>query len=147
MNRMDLHFMAEERHSLRLQRNLADAFAVLCQHFGSTPKAIAREIAQDPRTARNALEGKAGTPVITGTLQARQKAAGDHYDLWLALGEMIFGESLDEYERRKLETLIESTHNAQSLHAARQARREQLRTCAASPDSGTPDGHRQRRIA
>lgn len=147
MNQTRMAIMALDAQKLPLQRNLGDAFSVVCRFFGQTPAGVTRALSLDKKTARNALDGKAGVPVITKALQARQKASGDHYELWLALGEMIFGESLDEYERRKLETLIESTHNAQSLHAARQARREQLRTCAASPDSGTPDGHRQRRIA
>lgn len=144
MTLTEMHFMARERQSLRLQRNLTDAFAEVCRHLGHTPKAVAREIDQDPRTARNALEGKAGAPVITKALQARQKASGDHYELWLALGEMIFGESLDEYEQRKLEAIIAETENAQSLFAARQDRRRHLRARASSEDSGEADRLDQR---
>lgn len=125
--------MADDRQGLQLTRNLGDAFAeALRSAFGTAPKTVAREIDQDPRAARNALEGKAGVPVITRSLQARQRAADDHYELWLALGQMIFGETLDQYEERKLRTLIESTHNARTLVDARRQRRDELARRAAT---------------
>lgn len=133
--------------SLGLQRNLGDAFAVVCRFFGHTAKPVSEALRMDKKAAVNALDGKAGVPVITKALQARQKASGDHYELWLALGEMIFGESLDEYEERKLQLIIESTQNAQSLFATRQTRREYLRSRSAAPDSGEADGPVERRLA
>lgn len=128
------HFMAEERYNLPLARNLGDAFAVaLRSAFGTSAKAVARQIAQDPRAARNALEGRAGVPIITKSLQARQKAADDHYELWLALGQMIFGESLDEYEERKLQRIIADNSHAIETLEARRLRRAELRSLPA-PD-------------
>lgn len=139
--------MAFDAQKLPLQRNLGDAFSVVCRFFGQTPAGVTRAMSLDKKTARNALDGKAGVPVITKALQARQKASGDHYELWLALGEMIFGESLDEYEERKVAKLIEEATNVQTTVAARQARRERLRSRSFAPNGREDDGPDQRHIA
>lgn len=134
--------MARERQGLPLTRNLGDAFAeALVAAFGTTPKSVARQIDQDPRAARNALEGKAGVPIITRSLQARQKANDDHYELWLALGQMIFGETLDEWEERQLTRIIESNHHAISRLEGRRRRRSELRSFS-PPDAGGVDRKR-----
>jgi hypothetical protein len=112
--------------------DLGDAFAAICRHFGHTAKPVSQAFAMDKKQAVNALEGRAGVPSITKSLQARQKAQGDHYELWLALGEMIFGETLDQYEERRLQALIESTENARKLVDQRSARRQELRARAAA---------------
>lgn len=118
--------MADYDHDLPT-RSLGDAFAVMCRSLaGNTPNPVARALDMDPKTARNAIDGKAGVPVITKSLQSRQKANDDHYELWLALGQMIFGETLDQYEERKLQRIIESTENAKSLAEARASRRRHL---------------------
>ena len=114
--------------------SLSDAFAVLCRHFGHTAKPVSEAFRMDKRAAVNALDGKAGVPVITKSLQARQKAADDHYELWLAMGQMIFGESLDEYEERKLRRIIENNTHAIDTLEARRKRRHELRTFA-PPDA------------
>lgn len=131
------HFMAVDRHRLPLQRNLSDAFAEVLRHaFGNTPGPVAKAVQQDPRAIRNALEGKAGTPIITQTLLARQKAHDDHYDLALGVLALIFGETLDEYEERKLQRVIESNHHAITTLGARRQRRQELRAFAPPDDSG-----------
>lgn len=119
--------MAKPRQGLHLQRNLADAFAdILKAGFGITPKSITREADMDIRTARNALDGKAGAPFITRTLLHRQNQSDDHYDFALAMLAELFGETLDQYEERKLRALIESTENARDLAEARASRRRAL---------------------
>lgn len=133
--------MAVDDQRLPLARNLGDAFAVVCRFFGHTPTGPARALGLDKKTARNALDGKAGVPAITRALQERQKTNDDHYELWMALGEMIFGESHDQYEERKLQALIESTTNAKRLVDARQARRGELRARAYA-DPGPVDQRR-----
>jgi hypothetical protein len=129
--------MALDDQKLPLQRNLGDAFAVVCRALGGhTPNAVVRAFPFDRKTARNALDGKAGVPVITRSLQARQKADDDHYELWLALGQMIFGETLDQYEERKLRRVIENNHHAIDTLETRRKRRAELRTFAPPDDSG-----------
>lgn len=126
--------LAFDDHNLPLQRNIGDAFAVICRALGGhTPNAVVRAFPLDRKTARNALDGKAGVPVITKSLQARQKAADDHYELWLALGQMIFGESLDDYEERKLRRIIADNSHAIETLEARRLRRAELRSLPA-PD-------------
>lgn len=129
-------FMALDDQKLPLTRNVGDAFAVVCRVLGGhQPNAVARAMSMDRKTARNALDGKAGVPVITKSLQARQKAADDHYELWLALGQMIFGETLDEWEERRLTRIIEGNAHAISTLEARRQRRQELRSFSPSDDS------------
>lgn len=119
--------LALDSHNLPLQRNLGDAFAVVCKHFGLTAKPVSQAFALDKKQAVNALEGRAGVPSITRSLQARQKAHDDHYDLALTMLALIFGETLDEYEERKLQRIIESNTHAVSTLEARRTRRQELR--------------------
>ena len=128
--------MEQDYQRLPLQRNLGDAFAVVCRYFGHTAKPVTTAFGLDKKTAVNALDGKAGVPVITKALQARQKASDDHYELWLALGQMIFGETLDEWEERKISRIIEDSAHAIDTLEARRRRRKELRSFAASDDSG-----------
>jgi hypothetical protein len=121
--------------------DLGDAFASVCRLFGHTATPVARAFALEHKRAVNALDGRAGVPVITKSLQARQKAADDHYELWLAMGQMIFGESLDEYEERKLQRIIEANTHAISTLGARRQRREELLSFS-SPDSSCLDRRR-----
>lgn len=125
-----------QKNGLPLSRNLGDAFAVVCKFFGQTPNPVGRALNLDGPVARNALAGKAGVPAITRALHARQKTEDDHYELWLALGQMIFGESLDEYEERKLRRIIESNSHAIDTLEARRKRREELRSFAPADADG-----------
>lgn len=142
-------FMADYRQRLPETRDLGEAFAQLLRRaYGQTPKSVAIEVDLDPRAARNALEGKAGAPIITKSLLARQKAGDDHYELWLALGQMLFGETLDEYEERKLQRLIESTQNAKTIAEARAERRRALdRRASAAIDEWRSEDDRDERRA
>lgn len=127
--------MGQEHYNLPLARNLGDAFAVVCRFFGPTPNPVMRAMSLDKKVAENALAGRAGVPAITKALQARQKTHDDHYELWDALGEMIFGEPRDAYDERKLRRIIEAnTHAIDTLEARRQ-RRAELRALPA-PDLG-----------
>lgn len=126
--------------------SLGDAFATVCQRFGHTAKPVSDAFGLDKKTAVNALDRKAGVPAISKALLTRQKIHDDHYDLALAMLAMIFGETHDQYEERKLQTLIESTAHAQSLLAARQDRRRSLRARSTSPDSRSAYEPRLRRL-
>lgn len=141
MHQMRTAIVEQDFYKLPLQRNLGDAFAVVCRHFGHTAKPVSHALGMDKRAAVNALDGKAGVPVITKSLQARQKAADDHYELWLALGQMIFGETLDEWEERRLTRIIEGNHHAITTLEARRQRRQELRSLPA-PDAGRMDSRR-----
>lgn len=141
MHQMRTAILELDSHNLPLQRNLGDAFAVICRFFGPTAKPVTTAFAMDKKQAVNALDGKAGVPVITKALQARQKADDDHYELWLALGQMIFGETLDEWEERRLTRIIEGSAHAISTLEARRQRRQELRDLAYA-DAGGLDQRR-----
>lgn len=128
--------MGQEPHILPITRNLGDAFSVVCRFFGRTPNPVMRALSMDKKVAENALAGRAGVPAITKALQARQKTDDDHYELWLALGQMIFGESLDQWEERRLRLIIETNHHAISTLEARRQRRQDLRALASADDGG-----------
>lgn len=136
MHQMRLTIMELESQKLPLQRNLGDAFSVVCRFFGPTAKPVTTAFAMDKKQAVNALDGKAGVPVITKALQARQRANDDHYELWLALGQMIFGETLDEWEERRLTRIIEGNTHAITTLEARRKRRQELRALPSPDPSG-----------
>lgn len=127
--------LGQEHHNLPLARNLGDAFAVVCRFFGPTPNPVMRALSLDKKVAENALAGRAGVPAITKALQARQKNHDDHYELWDALGEMIFGEPRDAYDERKLRRIIEANTHAIDTLASRRKRRAELRSFAPADDS------------
>lgn len=133
--------MGLEHQNLPLARNLGDAFSVVCRFFGHTPNPVMRALSLDKKVAENALAGRAGVPAITKALQARQKTHDDHYELWDALGEMIFGEPRDAYEERRLRRIIEANTHAIGTLEARRQRRQELRSLAA-PDDGRLDRRR-----
>lgn len=137
MHQTRMAILAFDDQKLPLTRNLGDAFSVVCKVLGGhQPNGVAQTMGIDRKTARNAIDGKAGVPVITKSLQARQRAEDDHYELWLALGQMIFGETLDEWEERRLTRIIEGNTHAISRLEGRRQRRSELRALAAPDDSG-----------
>lgn len=120
--------MIPEEQNLAFARNLGDALAVIAKHMWPHHTAKHAEEAWeiDRLTAKNAVKGAAGGTVVTKAVRARQKSHDDHWDMWLAIGCMIFGESLKEYQERKLRQLVESTENAIRLHEESLARSRAL---------------------
>lgn len=121
-------FLIPEDQNLRIARNLGDALMVVAKHLypHQTSKHLQNEWEVDRITAKNVVQGVAGGAVVTKGVRARQKSHDDHWDMWLALGRMIFGESLAEYQERKLREIIESTENAIRLREESLARSRAL---------------------
>lgn len=136
MNQMRNAILELDSHNLPLQRNLSDAFATVCRFFGHTAKPVSEAFALDKKQAVNALEGKAGGPSITRALLARQNAHDDHYDVALTMLALIFGETHDQYEERKLQRAIEESTHAITTLEARRKRRQELRSFSPADDSG-----------
>lgn len=127
-------FLGQDNQKLPLQRNLGDAFATLLR--GAFPRHSAKELSSelgvDPTTARNGKEGRAGGAALTRSLHYRQAKHDDHWDLWDAIGALIFGETRDQYDERQLAALIERTENARSLSEQRRRARALLEERAAA---------------
>lgn len=141
MHQMRDAILEQDFSNLPLQRNLGDAFAVVCRFFGHTAKPVSQAFGLDKKTAVNALEGKAGGPAITKAIRARADQHDDAWEVWDALGQLIIGESRDSAEERKLQRILESNQHAIQTLAARRARREELRALTAA-DSGGVDRRR-----
>lgn len=121
-------FLDENTQKLPLQRNLGDAFATLLRAAfpRHSAKELASELGVDPKTAANGKGGLAGGAALTRSLHYRQSRHDDHWDLWDAIGALIFGETRDQYDERKLAALIARTENARSLSEQRRQTRAQL---------------------
>jgi len=63
MHQMRTAILALDSQKLPIQRNLGDAFAVVCRYFGHTAKPVSSALGMDKKSAVNALDGKAGVPV------------------------------------------------------------------------------------
>lgn len=78
----------------------------------------------DPKTAKNLVdEGMAGAAVVAKAIKAQQAKNKDAWELWLEMGRSLIGESLDAYEERKLQEIIEKTQHAKRQMEERRARR------------------------
>lgn len=121
-------FLIPEDQNSRVARNLGDALKVVAKQLypTNTSKHAEADWKIDRLTAKNVVQGVAGGTVVTKAVRARQKSHDDHWDIWLAIGRLVFGESLAEYQERKLNELIEKNENAIRLHQADLARSRAL---------------------
>lgn len=135
-------FVGQDHQKLRLQRNLGDAFQVVIRALfpHHSTKAVASKLGVDAKTAENALAAKAGGAAITRSLHHRQAHHDDHWDLWDALGALLFGETRDQYDERKLAALIEKTEHVRTITEERRRRRAALEE---RPPAPTRLEHRQ----
>lgn len=128
MTSMGFEILSQKRQTFRLQRNLGDAFSDVLKHLFArhSAKELAKELGVDPVTSRNAQKGVAGGAAITRSLHHRQAHHDDHWDLWDALGALLFGETRDQYDERKLAALIEKTNEIRQINEERRRRRSAL---------------------
>lgn len=132
MTATDFGFMPLDKHDLGLPRNLGDAFAELLKARWpfNTAKLAATAFDYDPTTAANAVKGKGGARSVTKAVHLQQKAAQDAWELWMALGKEVIGESFEAYTERRLQRLIEENNRARERIETIRARRKRLETTA-----------------
>jgi hypothetical protein len=87
------------------------------------------------KTAKNVADGVAGGTVAVNAVKAQQAKSKDAWELWLEMGRSLIGESLDEYEERKLRQIIEKTEHAKRQLEERRARRVARRASDADAPS------------
>lgn len=113
-------------------KNLGESFRAALRRFfpEDTLKTIQSAWGLDHKTAKNAAEGLAGAAVVSKAIKAQQAQGADAWELWLEMGRSLIGESLDQYEERKLRQIIEITEHEKRMAIARReerrARRERL---------------------
>jgi transcriptional regulator with XRE-family HTH domain len=118
MTSRSLDFMRLDRQLFA--RDIASALVEFLRQRGLTAKQAARRYDMDAATIANLPKGVCamGTLLKIAIVEGR--------DLWEALGDEIYGETLDAYEERKLQAIIERTENAKRLSDERLARRRDL---------------------
>ncbi len=105
-----------------LDLGIGEAMATLVRqkYPRDTAKHLSRSWDIDPTTAANVVKGHCSTRTLAKAFQA------EGWGLITALGASITGETFEEYEERRLNSIIAEAENArQNLHRIR-ARREAL---------------------
>lgn len=121
-------------------RDIAGALAELIGQRARSSKQIARSYDIDPSTAENLRKGHL-------SLQTLLKIAiVEGRDLWEALGDSIYGETLAEHEERRLQQIIKEADHARERLVQLRARREALdsRAADAAADFDRTEGVRRR---
>lgn len=120
MAQTQIGFLPLDGHFLGDGIGPAMAALVRQKYPRDTAKHVARSWDIDPVTAANVVKGHCSTRTLAKAFQA------EGWGLITALGASITGETFEEYEERRLNTIIEQAENArQNLHRIR-ARREAL---------------------
>jgi hypothetical protein len=129
MNLSGADFMGRETPKIPVVKNLGEAFLTAARRLfpEDTRKSMQSAWGFDLKTAKNAAEGLAGAAVISKALKARQASEQDAWELWLDMGRALIGESLDDYEERKLLRIIEITENEKRKAVARLEERRERR--------------------
>jgi len=101
-------------------RDIASSVAKFLEQKGLTAKQASVRYSIDQTTAENIRKGVCGL----GTLLKIVLTEGR--DLWESLGDEIYGETLDAYEERRLQKIMEEAADAQERLVRLRARREAM---------------------
>lgn len=125
MTEMRVDFLPPDRQLFRALDNLGEALktAAKAAFPWNTANHVQRRWGLDPATAENVAKGKASA---TSVVKAVRAEGEDAWALWDALGQLIIGESRDEYDERKLAIIIGETNRARQRLEDRRARRVAL---------------------
>lgn len=101
-------------------RDIASTLVELLRQKNLTAKQAARRYDLDPATIANLQKGicSLGTLLKIALVEGRA--------LWEQLGDEVFGETLDAYEERRLQQIIDEANDAQERLVRLRARREAL---------------------
>lgn len=125
-----------------LATGIGEAVAALVRtkYPRDTAKHLARSWEIDHATAVNVVKGHCSTRTLAKAFQA------EGWELITALGASLTGETFEQYEERRLQSIIkQAEHARQNLDRIR-ARRAELDACASvalsAVDGPRPDGNR-----
>lgn len=120
-----MDFLPPDRRLFRPLASLGEALrtAARSRWPHHTAKEAARAWDLDPSTADNLAKGIGSARTVVKAVRAE---GPDAWSLWDALGELIIGESRDEYDERVLALILQETALARQRLEDRKARRAAL---------------------
>lgn len=120
-----MDFLPRDRNLFRPFTTLGEALREIARNRwrSHTAKEAARAWGLEHSTGESLTRGHASERTVVKAVRGEGENA---WALWDALGEMIIGESRDEFEERKLQRIIEETELARSRLEARRRRRLEL---------------------
>lgn len=142
MTARSLDFLPFERQLF--PRDIAAAVAEFLRQRGLTAKDASRRYGLDLATVQNIPKGVCalGTLLKIALVEGR--------DFWTRVGDEIYGETLEQYEERRLTQIIEEAADAQARLVQLRERREALATrsvdAVAAFDRSLADERRVRRF-
>lgn len=128
-------FLPEDRQLFRPADTLGQAMREVARAMApfNTSKILQRRWRIDPSTAENVTKGQASGTTLVKAVGAERENGGA-WELWDALGELLIGESRDEAEERKLQTIIAETERAKQAFEDRRRRRLYLESADFIPE-------------
>lgn len=109
-------------------RSMGEAVAELAKQRYSTASTLAKAWDIDLTTAENVRKGHIGVRALFAAIRS------EGWEFLKPLGEEVTGESLHQYEERKLESIIRDAENARQNLVRLRSRREALEQRAAGLD-------------
>lgn len=117
-----MEYLPEDRTLVRPAKSLGEAMAWVSRKIApiGTAKAVQRRWGIDPHTAEKIPQGVTSATTLVKAVKAEGPEA---WALWDAIGELIIGESRDQFEERQLQSIIEETELARTRLEDRRHRR------------------------
>lgn len=133
-----MDFLPPDRQLFRPAASLGEAMRRVAERFAptNTAKVAAKRWRLDPATGENITKGVASASTLVKAVRAE---GSDAWVLWDALGELIIGESREDYDERFAALLQERADHARQRLEARRARHRELEARAAT-HLALPDG-------
>jgi hypothetical protein len=115
-------FLPRDRNLFRPFATLGEALREIARNRwrAHTAKEAARAWGLEPSTGESLTRGHASERTVVKAIRGEGK---EGWALWDALGELIIGESRDEYDERRLATIMEEAALARSRLEDRRSRR------------------------
>jgi hypothetical protein len=126
-----MNFLPPDRQFVRPSATLGEALKVLAEKFApiNTAKVAERRWKLSAPTAENITKGIASGTTLVKAVRAEGE---DAWALWDAIGELIIGESREDYDERFAALLQERADYARQRLEARRARHRELEARAAT---------------
>ena len=120
-----MDFLPPDRQLFRSFDTLGEALRAAAKAAWpwNTANHMQRRWGLDPRTAENVAKGHGSARTL---LKAVQAEGEDAWALWDAVGELIIGESRDQYDERQFALILKEAALAREKLQDRQARRSAL---------------------
>ncbi len=120
-----MNFLPPDRHVLQPLDTMGEALKVAAKAAWpwNTSNHLQRRWGLHSTTAENVAKGHGSSRTLIKAVRAE---GADAWELWDAVGELIIGESRDQYDERKLQLILEKTAHARTRLEARRARRLEL---------------------